>query len=612
MAVAILLSSIDGLLVELQPKEIEISRRKNHEDCLKASLKSNFGAETFTISASLNRTLLPHEAVELTQLLPKKQCDKWCSLVNKALCQEASSEYSSGEQEEGLEKKGTANEFSIDSIRHSIKNNYVMTEINHCNFKLSPNNLSSLFLSAILEEVNLLVGQKHLLKRSLMLIKAWCMYESGVYSPTSKILHAFTYSFFKLLNFMLCKNFIVLDHTITGVINLFGYESLVVIVIWLFSSRDSRQHCIDHPFRALLYFQEEMSTMDWESKYLTMTGLEEKLTAPAVLTVGGILKSNSNSTHSNGSGETDWETPSTSSLLKANIAKIVETNRIRYESFFVDEPWDTDNAVEKESRSSFFGRDSIDSFASISVTDTAGTCSERESFTSNRDRLDSGSSFTRERMDSGNSFTGERFDSSHGNSSSGEKKDRDYFNTGLRDLSMSMNSDNLSLSSNRATRTPSGQHSPKGFTAVEPIPINGMIVLDPIDNKNMILSESAPSFICRDMVRNIFKRGLRSTQLCLNHIIHTDPAETSAPILDRKTHVADLQFASHFMPLTVQMVTVRAAHFQQQMAKREESMKSVHEATNGTKIAGYTISCNLNLRGSFGGTNRMYSVYSVL
>ena len=44
---------------------------------------STFGAESFIIGAALSRVVLPDEPIEITQLLPKNQCDKWCLQVNK-------------------------------------------------------------------------------------------------------------------------------------------------------------------------------------------------------------------------------------------------------------------------------------------------------------------------------------------------------------------------------------------------------------------------------------------------------------------------------------------------------------------------------------------------
>ena len=84
-----LLQQVDEILIDLLPKDIELSYAKRHNDSLKNILRTIFGAESFKISASLNKTLLPHEAIEITQLLPKKQSDKWCSQVTKTLCQDS-------------------------------------------------------------------------------------------------------------------------------------------------------------------------------------------------------------------------------------------------------------------------------------------------------------------------------------------------------------------------------------------------------------------------------------------------------------------------------------------------------------------------------------------
>lgn len=568
MSIKTLLSNIDDLLIQLQPNEIELIRRKQHEVSLKASLKSNFGAESFAISASLNHTLLPNEAIELTQLLPKKQCDKWCSLVNKALCQEASSEYSNNEQTSFDDSRiscsakisaslsNAANDtptpkIDIDSIRHSIKNNYVTTEIGNCTFRLSPNNLSSLFMCAILEEADASIGNDHLLKRSLMLIKAWCLYESTMFSYKS-------------------------------ISKLFGYESLVVIVLWLFSSRDQRHHPIDHPFRALMYFLEEMSVLDWERFYITTTGLEP-VSGSSTETFGGGLKPGCTvgSTGERVSGEPP-------SLLQLNIANIVDTYRTRYESFFVDESScgeegersggvTVSNSFNGGQRDSFTMRDSTGNELrdSVATTDLQ--------VVGNRDRLDSSNSIL---------STG-----SGGRSSASTKGSRPSSPGGAGSpLSPNDAFNSTSISPNTSGQGGSGSQNMSPVTPIQSgvgaaglgrrfEPVNGMVVLDPIDpTNNLVLSENACSFLCKDMVRKVFKRGLRGTRQMLNQIIRS-PATTPT--------VAPTNLANQVMPLTIQMIKARQFNIAMEVKTQKEQserMKSLQTYQN-----------SLNFKTSFGG-----------
>jgi hypothetical protein len=52
---------------------------------INAFLKGSFGGDSFISGAALNKTLLPGETIEVTQLLPKKQCSNWCITVNQVI-----------------------------------------------------------------------------------------------------------------------------------------------------------------------------------------------------------------------------------------------------------------------------------------------------------------------------------------------------------------------------------------------------------------------------------------------------------------------------------------------------------------------------------------------
>ena len=65
-----------------------------------------------------------------------------------------------------------------DSLNASVDGNQVVCRFNDFRIKVRPNNLSSIYLSGILEEMNAFVGENDLLKRSIVLIKCWCLCES--------------------------------------------------------------------------------------------------------------------------------------------------------------------------------------------------------------------------------------------------------------------------------------------------------------------------------------------------------------------------------------------------------------------------------------------------
>jgi hypothetical protein len=125
----------------------------------------------FETGALLCKVHVPGEQVELTQILHCKQCDKWCSAIIKTICEQLTPEQ---ELCPGID---------LNSINFFPKANIITITTGSITIRLSPNNTSSFFIAAILEEFNARIGQKNLLKRSLLLIKNWCVHESARNGP---------------------------------------------------------------------------------------------------------------------------------------------------------------------------------------------------------------------------------------------------------------------------------------------------------------------------------------------------------------------------------------------------------------------------------------------
>ena len=54
---------------------------------------------------------------------------------------------------------------SVDFVNFSIKNDYILTSIDNRIFKLTPNSINRIFLDAIVEEFNDVIGADNLLKK---------------------------------------------------------------------------------------------------------------------------------------------------------------------------------------------------------------------------------------------------------------------------------------------------------------------------------------------------------------------------------------------------------------------------------------------------------------
>ncbi|KAJ4786916.1 PAP/OAS1 substrate-binding domain superfamily [Rhynchospora pubera] len=101
---------------------------------------------------------------------------------------------------------------------------------------ISFNQVGGLFTLCFLEEVDLLIGKDHLFKRSIMLIKSWCYYES-------RILGA--------------------HH---GLISTYALETLILYIFHLFHKT------LDSPLAVLYRFLDYYSKFDWDNQGISVHG----------------------------------------------------------------------------------------------------------------------------------------------------------------------------------------------------------------------------------------------------------------------------------------------------------------------------------------------------
>ena len=111
--------------------------------------------------------------------------------------------------------------------------------------------MDELILVRFYEEIDRLVGKNHLFKRSLLLIKAWCTYESRSYAKNS-------------------------------VMNSLTDQSLYALIIHVFNLHHARLHT---PLQALSAFFLIFSQFDWDQ---SAVGLSQVLSI-ANLSIQGRL-----------------------------------------------------------------------------------------------------------------------------------------------------------------------------------------------------------------------------------------------------------------------------------------------------------------------------------
>ncbi|KAL0450923.1 UNVERIFIED_CONTAM: hypothetical protein Slati_1648700 [Sesamum latifolium] len=146
------------------------------------------------------------------------------------------------------EEKNRAAEFivkDVQLIRAEVK--LVKCIVQDIVVDVSFNQIGGLCTLCFLEQVDRLIGKDHLFKRSIILIKAWCYYES-------RILGA--------------------HH---GLISTYALETLVLYIFHLFHST------LDGPLAVLYKFLDYFSKFDWETYCISLNGPVRLSSLPAIV-----------------------------------------------------------------------------------------------------------------------------------------------------------------------------------------------------------------------------------------------------------------------------------------------------------------------------------------
>eukprot|EP01035_Chromulina_nebulosa_P010652 gene10652-14291_t len=176
-------NSVDSLLLDLELFPHELRKIEEAYNKVNGILKGTFGTEAFIVGAALSNTSLPDEPIEVTQLLPRKQCDTWSVQTNQVLCKEANTLFPPIISASSRSERNQSSSLRIDEIVYLAHGETIQCRLcDTIRLRISANNLSSIFLAAVVEDFNRVVGNNNLLKRSLLLIKAWCTYESRRFS----------------------------------------------------------------------------------------------------------------------------------------------------------------------------------------------------------------------------------------------------------------------------------------------------------------------------------------------------------------------------------------------------------------------------------------------
>ncbi|XP_068470680.1 uncharacterized protein [Phaseolus vulgaris] len=211
------------LIACIQPNPPSEERRNAVADYVQRLIMKCFPCEVFTFGSVPLKTYLPDGDIDLTAFSKNQNLkETWAHQVRDML--------------ENEEKNENA-EFHVKEVQYiQAEVKIIKCLVENIVVDISFNQLGGLCTLCFLEEVDNLINQNHLFKRSIILIKAWCYYES-------RILGA--------------------HH---GLISTYALETLVLYIFHVFNNSFSG------PLEVLYRFLEFFSKFDWDNFCVSLWG----------------------------------------------------------------------------------------------------------------------------------------------------------------------------------------------------------------------------------------------------------------------------------------------------------------------------------------------------
>ncbi|KAG9449282.1 hypothetical protein H6P81_009247 [Aristolochia fimbriata] len=211
------------LIACIQPNQPSEERRNAVADYVQRLIMKCFSCQVFTFGSVPLKTYLPDGDIDLTAFSKNQNLkDSWAQEVRDMLEKEEKSENA---------------EFRVKEVQYiQAEVKIIKCLVENIVVDISFNQLGGLCTLCFLEEVDHLINQNHLFKRSIILIKAWCYYES-------RILGA--------------------HH---GLISTYALETLVLYIFHVFNNSFAG------PLEVLYRFLEFFSNFDWDNFCVSLWG----------------------------------------------------------------------------------------------------------------------------------------------------------------------------------------------------------------------------------------------------------------------------------------------------------------------------------------------------
>ncbi|GKC83264.1 hypothetical protein Tco_1138981, partial [Tanacetum coccineum] len=213
----------EELIECIQPNKMSEERRNAVADYVQRLIMKCFPCQVFTFGSVPLKTYLPDGDIDLTAFSHNANLkDSWATEVRDML---------------ETEEKNENAEFCVKEVQYiQAEVKLIKCLVENIVVDISFNQLGGLCTLCFLEEVDNLINHNHLFKRSIILIKAWCYYES-------RILGA--------------------HH---GLISTYALETLVLYIFHVFNNS------FTGPLEVLYRFLEFFSNFDWENFCVSLWG----------------------------------------------------------------------------------------------------------------------------------------------------------------------------------------------------------------------------------------------------------------------------------------------------------------------------------------------------
>ncbi|XP_020244243.1 uncharacterized protein LOC109822456 isoform X1 [Asparagus officinalis] len=211
------------LIACIQPNQPSEERRNAVANYVQRLITKCFSCQVFTFGSVPLKTYLPDGDIDLTAFSDNENLkDTWANDVRDVL-----------ENEERSENA----EFRVKEVQYiQAEVKIIKCLVENIVVDISFNQVGGLCTLCFLEEIDHLINQNHLFKRSIILIKAWCYYES-------RILGA--------------------HH---GLISTYALETLVLYIFHVFNNSFAG------PLEVLYRFLEFFSNFDWDNFCVSLWG----------------------------------------------------------------------------------------------------------------------------------------------------------------------------------------------------------------------------------------------------------------------------------------------------------------------------------------------------